>query len=186
MTTIEDIIRRELPAFAQRTKKETLRVLEVGVLRARDDEHRDGDGHSTLAFARLLATMPGSTLTGIDLNPSDAEAAVADEGLDGVCTFHAGDSLELMRKLSEQGERFDVVYLDADNSAQGTMAEYSAALKLVDRPALILGDDMNLGHGEVEKGRILIPYLRETGTPFRILHRHTPWDQRDILLQEIA
>jgi hypothetical protein len=186
VTTIGDIIYEELPAFARRTGKETLRVLEVGVLRNLDQEHLAGDGHSTLAFARLLKDLPGSELVGIDLDPNEAQAAVDSEGLGGFCTFHAGDSLEMMQKLVDAGERFDVVYLDCDNSGSTTMKEYLLAVEMLDRPGLVMGDDMNTDHPDVRKGRVLIPYLSENRIPFRLRKRHTPWDTRDILVQEVA
>lgn len=185
VTTIGDIIRDELPAFMRRSGKKTLRVLEVGVLRSLDQEHREGDGHSTLAFARLLKQYPGSEYVGIDLDPSEARSAVDSEGLSSLCAFHAGDSVKLMQKLIDRGERFDVVYLDADNDGAATMREYLLARELVNRPGLIMGDDMNTDHPEVRKGRVLIPYLREGGMEFKLLQRHTPWDVRDILLQEV-
>jgi hypothetical protein len=142
VTTIGDIIYEELPAFARRTGKETLRVLEVGVLRNLDQEHLAGDGHSTLAFARLLKDLPGSELV--------------------------------------------VVYLDCDNSGSTTMKEYLLAVEMLDRPGLVMGDDMNTDHPDVRKGRVLIPYLSENRIPFRLRKRHTPWDTRDILVQEVA
>lgn len=185
MTTIGDIIYDELPAFMQRTGKKTLRVLEVGVLRNLDQEHLEGDGHSTLAFARLLSRHPGSEYVGIDLDPREAAAAIASEGLSGFCTFHQGDSVKTMQDLAVHGEKFDVVYLDADNSGSATMREYLLAEDLVTRPGLIMGDDMNTDHPEVRKGRVLIPYLREEGASFKLLKRHTPWDTRDILVQEV-
>lgn len=185
MTTIGDIIYQELPDFMRRSGKEKLRVLEVGVLRNLDLEHLEGDGHSTLAFARLLHQHPGSEYVGIDLDPNEAQAAIDSEGLGGFCTFLAGDSVATMRKLVEKGEKFDVIYLDADNSGSATMREYLLAEELIASPGLILGDDMNTDHPEVRKGRVLIPYLREEGATFRIRHRHTPWDMRDILVQEV-
>jgi predicted O-methyltransferase YrrM len=185
VTTIGDIIYAELPAFMERTGKKKLRVLEVGVLRNLDQEHLQGDGHSTLAFARLLGQHPGSTYVGIDLDPSEARAAIDSEGLGSLCKFYRGDSVETMRKLVSKGEKFDVVYLDADNSGSATMREYLLAEELVDSPGLIMGDDMNTNHGEVRKGRVLIPYLLEEGASFKLLQRHTPWDARDILVQEI-
>lgn len=185
MTTIGDIIYEELPSFMRRSGKKTLRVLEVGVLRNLDDEHLAGDGHSTLAFARLLKGYPGSTYVGIDLDPSQAQAAVDSEGLGGFCTFLAGDSVETMWGLALAGEKFDVVYLDADNDGAATMREYLLAEDLVAKPGLIMGDDMNSDHPEVRKGRVLIPYLREAGAQFKLLQRHTPWDVRDILVQDV-
>ena len=186
MTTIGDIICEELPAFMGRTEKKTLRVLEVGVLRNLDREHMDGDGHSTLSFARLLKGYPGSELVGIDLDPSQARAAVDSEGLGGFCTFHAGDSIETMKSLLANGETFDVVYLDCDNSGSATMREYILACEMLRSPGLIMGDDMNTDHPEVRKGRVLIPHLRKESIPFRLRQRHTPWDTRDILVQEVA
>lgn len=185
MTTIGDIIYKELPAFMARSGKKALRVLEVGVLRNLDLEHLEGDGHSTLAFARLLEQHPGSTYVGIDLDPQEAQAAVDSEGLGGFCTFLQGDSVETMRKLVDRGEKFDVVYLDADNSGSATMREYLLAEDLVVSPGLIMGDDMNTDHAEVRKGRVLIPYLREERANFKLLERDTPWDTRDILVQEV-
>lgn len=186
MTTIGDIIYDELPAFMERSGKKSLRVLEVGVLRNLDQEHLAGDGHSTLAFARLLKRHPGSQYVGIDLEPQEARDAVDSEGLGGICTFHAGDSVETMAKLVTTSEKFDVIYLDADNSGSATMREYLLALDLVTSPGLIMGDDMNTDHREVRKGRVLIPYLTEEGAKFKLLKRHTPWDTRDILVQEIS
>jgi predicted O-methyltransferase YrrM len=185
VTTIGDIISDELPAFMQRSGKKKLRVLEVGVLRNLDQEHLEGDGHSTLAFARLLKQHPGSEYVGIDLDPSQARSAVDSEGLGGICTFCTGDSVRVMREMAVDGERFDIVYLDADNDGATTMREYLLAEDLVTSPGLIMGDDMNTDHTEVRKGRVLIPYLRESGAKFKLLQRHTPWDTRDILIQEV-
>lgn len=186
MTTIGEIIYEELPAFMQRTGKETLRVLEVGVLRNLDLEHQAGDGHSTLAFARLLKEHPGSEYVGIDLDPNEARSAVDSEGLGEICRFYAGDSVETMSSLAIAGEKFDVVYLDADNDGAATMREYLLALDLITHPGLIMGDDMNTDHRDVRKGRVLIPFLRESGADFKLRQRHTPWDTRDILVQEVA
>ncbi|MFE0472541.1 class I SAM-dependent methyltransferase [Streptomyces sp. NPDC058947] len=185
MTTIGDIIHEELPAFMRRSGKKTLRVLEVGVLRNLDREHLEGDGHSTLAFARLLSRHPGSRYVGIDLDPREAQAAVNSEGFSNFCTFLAGDSIETMWGLAAAGEKFDVVYLDADNDGAATMREYLLAEDLVTSPGLIMGDDMNTDHPEVRKGRVLIPYLHESGAKFKLLQRQTPWDERDILVQEV-
>lgn len=186
VTTIGEIIYEELPAFMQRAGKETLRVLEVGVLRNLDQDHQAGDGHSTLAFARLLKEHPGSSYVGIDLNPHEARRAVDSEGLGAFCQFYAGDSVGTMTELKFDGEKFDVIYLDADNDGAATMREYLLALDLVERPGLIMGDDMNTDHREVRKGRVLIPFLREDGADFKLRKRHTPWDTRDILVQEIS
>jgi predicted O-methyltransferase YrrM len=185
VTTIGEIIRAELPAFMERSGKKSLRILEVGVLRARDPEHKAGDGHSTLAFAQI-AKETGGSFDGIDLEPREALEAVKEAGLADVCTFWTGDSIERMSWLVNTGHTFDVIYLDCDNSASATMREYLYALELLERPGLIMGDDMNTDHRETKKGKILIPYLREEGAEFRLLQRHTPWDSRDILVQEIS
>jgi predicted O-methyltransferase YrrM len=186
VTTIGEIIYEELPAFMQRTGKKTLRVLEVGVLRNLDQDHEKGDGHSTLAFARLLKAHPGSTYVGIDLDPHEARHAVDAQGFGEICDFYAGDSVGTMTDLKFNGEKFDVIYLDADNDGAATFREYLLALDLVNRPGLIMGDDMNTDHREVRKGRVLIPFLREDGAEFKLRQRHTPWDTRDILVQELS
>lgn len=186
MTTIGDIIYEELPAFMKRTGKETLRVLEVGVLRNLDQDHLEGDGHSTLAFVRFLHRHDGSSYVGIDLDPSEARKAVDSEGLGGMCEFFTGDSVATMEKLKKRKLKFDVIYLDADNDGAATMREYLLALDLIEHPGLIMGDDMNTDHNEVRKGRVLIPFLREDGADFKLRQRDTPWDKRDILVQDIA
>jgi hypothetical protein len=186
VTTIGEIIREELPAFLERTGQENFQILEVGVLRAQDEEHEKGDGHSTLAFAELCSMYPGSSFTGIDLHVGDAMDAVHKKGWSEFCTFLQGDSMAWLQSLMTGGALFNVIYLDADNSAESTMTEYELALDVLRRPGLILGDDMNLNHAEVRKGRVLIPHLRDAGTPFRLRQRHTPWDVRDILVQEVA
>lgn len=173
----------------KRTGKETLRVLEVGVLRNVDEDHEGGDGHSTLAFARLLKQYPGSEYIGIDLKPHVARLAVDERGLGEFCQFFAGDSVQVMTELAIDGEKFDVIYLDADNDGAATMREYLLALdQLISRPGLIMGDDMNTDHSQVRKGLVLIPFLRESEAEYRILKRDTPWpgDIRDILVQEIS
>lgn len=185
MTTIADIIMEELPAFAERTGRKTLEVLEVGVLRERDVGHAEGDGHSTIAFAQLLKNMPGSRYTGIDLKVANAMDAVVAARLGAVCDFIQGDSVEMMETLLLGGCTFDVIYLDCDNSAKSTMAEYELALQLLKRPGLLLGDDMNVESDEVHKGKILIPYLIGKDIPFEIRQRSTPWDHRDVLIQYI-
>ncbi len=188
VTTIAEIINEELPAFMKRTGKETLRVLEVGVLRNMDADHEGGDGHSTLAFARLLNKHPGSEYVGIDLKPHAARLAVDELGLGEFCQFFAGDSVRVMTELNLDGEKFDVIYLDADNDGAATMREYLLALDLVDRPGLIMGDDMNTDHSQVRKGRVLIPFLIEDGAEYTIRKRSTPWpgDVREILVQEVS
>lgn len=188
VTTIGEIIYEELPAFMERSGKKTLRVLEVGVLRNLDAEHEGGDGHSTLAFARLLKKHPGSTYVGIDLDPYEARHAVDSQGLGEICDFYEGDSVATMTELKMDGEKFDVIYLDADNDGAATMREYLLALDLVNRPGLIMGDDMNTNHSQVRKGRVLIPFLTEDGADFKIRRRQTPWpgDIRDILVQEVS
>lgn len=187
MTTIGDIIRTELSSFAKRHSKKTLRVLEVGVLRVNSLEHLEGDGHSTMAFTRLLREFPGSSYMGVDLKVSEARNAVGSEDMTGIhVSFLEGDSLEMLQDLIDSDEVFDVIYLDADNSAESTMEEYKLARKLIASPGLIMGDDMNLDLKDIHKGKVLIPYLREQGEKFSILHRNTPWDVRDILIQEIT
>lgn len=172
----------------ERTGKEKLRVLEVGVLRNMDNDHRDGDGHSTLAFVRFLSQRPGSAYVGIDLSPREARRAVDSEGFGGFCDFYEGDSVATMSELVMDGEEFDVIYLDADNDGAATMREYLLALDLISRPGLIMGDDMNTNHSQVRKGRVLIPFLIEDRADYRIRRRNTPWpgDVRDILIQEIS
>lgn len=186
MTTIAEIIEEELPAFLARTGQETFRILEIGVLRARDEDHEKGDGHSTLAFAQMCARFPGSSFLGVDLKVADAMEAVNERGLGGVCDWVQGDSLETLVALRKAGQRFNVIYLDCDNSASATMAEYELALRLLDRPGLVMGDDMNLDHREVQKGRLLIPWLRGSGAPFILRQRLTPWDSRDVLVQDVS
>jgi predicted O-methyltransferase YrrM len=188
VTTIGEIIHEELSAFMERSGKKTLRVLEVGVLRNLDEDHAAGDGHSTLAFARLLRSHPGSAYVGIDLEPREARKAVDAEGLGDICDFYEGDSVQVMTEFVMDGERFDVIYLDADNDGAATMREYLLALDLISYPGLIMGDDMNTDHSQVRKGRVLIPFLIEDGANYRILKRNTPWpgDIREILVQEIS
>ena len=91
-----------------------------------------------------------------------------------------------MTELKIDGEKFDVIYLDADNDGASTFREYLLALDLVERPGLIMGDDMNTNHPEVRKGRVLIPFLKEDGASFKLRQRNTPWDVRDILVQEVS
>ena len=112
------------------------RVLEIGTL----------GGYSAIWMARALP--PGGTLLSIELEARHAEFArryVERAGLADRVEVRVGRALDVLPALD--GERFDVVFLDADKEPLPTYLDW--ALRLVRPGGLIIGDNALWG------GRVL-------------------------------
>lgn len=112
------------------------RVLEVGCF----------TGYGTLGMA--LAMPPGGKVVSLDVNEDWAaigrrywvEAGVAER-----IEFRPGLALEGMDRLLDEGQSFDLVYVDADKKSYP--AYYARALKLAREGGLIALDNMLRGGG---------------------------------------
>lgn len=156
-----------------------LDILEIGVIRSIEPSYEDGDGWSTVTFARHVAQYGGS-LTGVDLEVGAARAVLAEYDLSG--TMVRSDAMTALKAIEAQGNDYDVIYLDDDNPADIVLEEFFIARRVIRPGGLIIANDMNLDDPEVTKGHDLIPYLKTSKIPYRILKRHTSWCTRDVLV----
>jgi len=106
------------------------RILEIGAL----------GGYSGICLARGLPA--DGRLISLEINPDFAAVAARHlrmAGLDGIAEVRVGDATESMRRLEEEGARFDFVFIDADKG--GYPAYLEAALRLTVPGALIVADN---------------------------------------------
>lgn len=170
---MHEIIEKELAGFCATTNRDIrgLQILETGTIRQDTEAHRLGDGWSTVAFARLVADEESGHVTSIDLHVDTAGQVLAREGLADRVTLRQGYSIDWMAAALCAGQRFDVILLDSENDAQLILHEFMLARQLLERPGLILVDDVVPGSATVVKGQQLIPWLIAAGLPYRITAR---------------
>ncbi len=171
---MHEIIERELTAFCADTGRDTrgLQILETGTIRQDTEEHRLGDGWSTLAFAQLVDPEHGGGVTSVDLDTSVAASVLARMGVADRVTLRQGYSVSLMASMLAAGQRYDVILLDSENDPQLILHEYMLAVNLLEaRPGLILVDDVIPGSATVRKGEQLIQWLIAGDQRYRITTR---------------
>jgi caffeoyl-CoA O-methyltransferase len=113
------------------------RVLEIGAL----------GGYSGVWLARALP--PGGTLVSLELEAERAALAresLARAGLDGRGQWLVGEAEESLKELARRGDRFDLVFIDADKERYPSYLELSLALA---RPGTVICADNVLWHGRV-------------------------------------
>jgi hypothetical protein len=167
---MHEILNRTLSDFATCYQLADLEILETGTIRQDTEEHRQGDGWSTLALA-LRAAQYGGHVTSIDLDVATAAKVLAREGVDDCVTLRQGYSIEWMASMLAAGQRFDVILLDSENDDQLILHEYMLAVKLLNRPGLLLVDDVVPGSDSVIKGRQLLPWLDAHGFNYHVQPR---------------
>lgn len=177
---MQEILTAELAAFRQRTGKIALDILEIGTIRRTGDEYADGDGWSTLVWARDIQAN-GGHFTAVDLHTEAADTVLTDNGLRKEAHLVTGYSVDIMGVMLMRGETFDVIFLDSDNDPVLVMDEYFLARRLLTPHGLIIADDVDQGPDDVRKGDRLIPYLTERGQKHRIGTRKTTRFTRDML-----
>lgn len=108
------------------------RVLEIGTL----------GGYSTIWLAGALPA--GGSLLSLEIDPAHAEVATANlaaAGLAGVAEVQVGAALDVLPTLStEPGDRFDLVFIDADKANIPEYFEWS--LKLTHPGSVIIVDNV--------------------------------------------
>jgi len=167
---MHDILDRELAAFATKFQLADLEILETGTIRYDTPEHRDGDGWSTLAFARR-AQQYGGHVTSIDLHVETAAKVLAREGVDDYVTLRSGYSVDWMASMLAAEQRFDVILLDSENDSQLILHEYMLAMRLLNRPGLLLVDDVVPDSTTVVKGLQLLPWLDAHNLTYEVQSR---------------
>lgn len=178
---MNEVLKRELALFREKTGKTKLRILEIGTIRATGDEYQDGDGWSTLTFANDVKKNGGEVI-GVDLEIDAARTILDREGVGSHVHLVKGYSVDEMGRFISSGEKFDVIFLDSDNEPTLVMDEYFLARHLLAVPGLIMADDMDQGVRDVLKGAKLIPHLKDQGISFRIEKRISSRFSRDILV----
>jgi hypothetical protein len=133
-----------------------LQILETGTIRQDTEAHRLGDGWSTVAFAKHVAEH-GGHVTSIDLEVDTARPVLDREHCSTMTCGRATPSTGWRPCWRRQ--RFDVILLDSDNDAQLILHEFMIAQKLLNRPGLIMVDDVVPGSRDVVKGHELVPWL---------------------------
>ena len=123
-----------------------------------------------MAFAEHVAEH-GGHVTSIDLDVDTARRVLDREQLLDDVTLRQGYSIDWLASMLEAGQRFDVILLDSDNDAQLILHEFMIAQKLLNRPGLIMVDDVVPGSKEVVKGHQLLPWLAGRGIEYSITER---------------
>lgn len=168
---MHEIVEAEIAAYRQQFDHQgELYILETGTIRQDTEAHRQGDGWSTLAFAREVQAR-GGHVTSIDLHVETAQGVLEREGVADLVKLQRGYSIDMMAAMAAWGELFDVILLDSENDAQLILHEYMLARQLLRRPGLILVDDVVPGSSTVVKGQQLLPWLDAAALAYRITPR---------------
>lgn len=168
----QGIIRRELAAFVDRTGycDRALDIVETGTIRGGGDEHRTGDGWSTLALAEHVRDN-GGTVTSIDLDVTTAARVIAEHDLGRHVELVQGHSIQVLTRFAVEGRHFDVALLDSDNDAQLILDEFLVVSATLGLPGLLIVDDVDLESTLVVKGHRLVPWLDREGVAYEITQR---------------
>ena len=168
---MHDILAKHLATIrGMRPAGYELQILETGTIRQDTEAHRLGDGWSTVAFAEDVIKN-GGHVTSIDLEIHTAQQVLTREGVIDDVTLRQGYSIDWLASMLEAGQRFDVILLDSDNDAQLILHEFMLARHLLNRPGMILVDDVVPGSREVVKGHELLPWLAGRGIEYDIAER---------------
>jgi predicted O-methyltransferase YrrM len=170
---LQEIIQRELATLDNECfhgyRKEKS-IVETGTIRGDGEQHRVGDGWSTVALAEHVRDN-GGMVTSIDLDVSTARKVLTKFNLDEYVTLVEGHSIQMLTRLAVAGERFDVVLLDSENDAQLILDEYLVVSTMLNYPGLLIVDDVDLVSELVLKGHKLVPWLDREGTSYEIVQR---------------
>lgn len=161
---LNEIIQRELVTFGRQS------IIETGTIRGEGDQYRTGDGWSTVTFAKHVR-IHGGSVTSIDLDVSTAKKVLTKHDLDGYVTLIEGHSIQVLARLLAAGSSFDMVLLDSDNDAQLILHEYLIASEMLQRPGILMVDDVYLESEMIMKGHQIVPWLDREGVPYEIVQR---------------
>lgn len=154
-----DILNAELSRVRERLGKDDLYILETGTIRGDTDNYHQGDGWSTLTFARHAAQF-GGHVTSIDLKTDVSDRVLRQHGVRDQVTLVESHSIDaLARLVSLDTVKFDVILLDSDNDARLILHEYLVAQYLLAPLGTVLVDDVDLNSTGVVKGHDLVPWL---------------------------
>lgn len=170
---LKEIIQNELATFETECfhgYRKGKSIVETGTIRGDGEQYRIGDGWSTVALAEHVR-YNGGMVTSIDLDVSTARKVLTRFDLDGYVTLVEGHSIQRLTQLAVAGERFDIALLDSDNDPQLILDEYLVVSTMLNRPGLLIVDDVDLVSELVLKGHKLVPWLDYEGTSYEIVQR---------------
>jgi predicted O-methyltransferase YrrM len=127
------------------------RILELGTL----------GGYSTISLARALPE--GGEVVTLEFDPHFAEVArrnIAAAGFADVVDVRVGPALETLPALAEEGRRFDMFFIDADNRNLSRYVEW--AIQLGGPGSLIVADNV-VGEGAIVDPQADDPWREEGG-----------------------
>lgn len=172
---MSEILNAELDAFRERSGRNQLDILETGTIRGAGDNHKQGDGWSTVTFAEY-AKVNGGSVTSIDLNIDTAIQVLKTHRLASQVKLIKGMSVEIIQAMTARKGRpisgsLDVVLLDSGNDAALTLREYLAVKPLMRSPGLVIVDDVDMESEEVVKGHEIVPFIQARDIAYRIIER---------------
>ena len=168
---MHDILAKHLATIrGMRPEGYELQILETGTIRQDTEAHRLGDGWSTVAFAKHVAEH-GGHVTSIDLDVDTARRVLDREQLLDDVTLRQGYSIDWLSSMLAAGQRFNAILLDSDNDAQLILHQFMIARFLLNRPGLIMVDDVVPESRDVVKGHQLLPHLAGKGIDYTITER---------------
>ncbi len=141
-------------------KKSPLTIVETGTVRAFDEEHRVGDGHSTLYIAEWIkSTGEPHRFFSIDLSTAVAHQALTVRKLLPYVTLCEGDSVDTLAGFDFP---IDFAYLDSGQAPELNLNEFHEVHKHLRPPAMVMIDDVYYW-ADVNKGKLTIPEARKLG-----------------------
>ena len=126
-------------------------ILEIGTLGA----------YSTIWLARAMAT--GGRLVTLEANPQFAQVAaanIANAGLSEIVQLRVGAALETLPQLVTAGERFDLIFIDADKQNNPGYLEWSLKLS---RPGTVIVADNVVRDGAIVDDSVSDPTIGDAG-----------------------
>jgi len=128
-----------------------VQILEIGTLGA----------YSTIWLARAMAA--GGRLITLEANPQYAQVAaanIANAGLDEIVQLRVGAALETLPQLVAAGERFDLIFIDADKQNNPGYLEWSLKLS---RPGTVIVADNVVRDGAIVDDGVRDPTIGDAG-----------------------
>ncbi len=146
--------------------KSPLTIVETGTIRNNSKIYAQGDGHSTLQFAKYVSNFGGEFYS-VDIDPIAVGVSTM------VCTRDYPQAMNKVNIIESDSVIFlesfdkpiDVLYLDSANDADLILNEAKAALCHLHTESLVLIDDCFQEGVETEifKGKLVLPFLEENG-----------------------
>lgn len=147
-------------------------VVEIGSIRNATKEYHDGDGHSTVYIAQAAQRTPGLHFSTVDLEVEVCQKVIGEAGLGAYVDIVQSDGIEYLEHTWT--ENVDFLYLDGPDDADWTVKAFRESLRVMKKDGFVAFDDFEDIDDvdqkiDAEKGRLLLPMLKNAGVPFHRL-----------------